>query len=369
MHWHPDKPYNHLPLLPPAHAQIETRPILKACIQARVALAELKQAGECMPNRELLIHLLPLLEARDSSDIENIVTTTDRLFQYVHQAQAADQATQDALRYHTALQQGFLQLQHRPLCSNTAVDLCSHLKGTIMDIRKVPGTNIKNQHGDILYTPPAGEPIIRDLLGNWEQYLHRQDDTDPLIKLAISHYQFEAIHPFHDGNGRTGRILNLLYLVDQGLLTLPILCLSRYILQHKDHYYRLLNHITATDRWEDWIHFILDGITQSAHWTCAKIAAIRALTTTTEQHIQTQLPHLYSPELMQLLFAHPYCRISTLVEHHIAQRQTASIYLKQLTSPEVGVLREIQIGREKLFVHGKLMAVLVEDSHHLDSDA
>ncbi|WP_334109073.1 protein adenylyltransferase Fic [Methylobacillus sp.] len=363
MPWHPAQPYNHMPLLPPAQEQIETRPILKACIQARAALAALKQAGDDMPHQTLLLHLFSMLEAKDSSAIENIHTTVDRLFQHAHDEQGADQATQDVLRYRTALQQGYLQLQQRPLCSNTAVDLCSQLKGTLMDIRKVPGTNIKNQlTGEIVYTPPAGEPIIRDLLGNWEQYLHRQDDIDPLIKLAISHYQFEAIHPFHDGNGRTGRILNLLYLVDQGLLTLPILCLSRYILQHQDHYYRLLNHVTATDHWQDWIVFILDGITQTAHWTCSKITTLRALITTTDQHIRTQLPHLYSPALVPLLFEHPCCRIGTLVEHHIAQRQTASLYLKQLASPEIGVLTERQIGREKLFVHDKLLALLTQDS-------
>lgn len=366
MNWHPETPYNQLPLLPPEQEQVETRQVLKACIKARAALAELKQAGELIPNQGLLINLLPILEAKDSSEIENIVTTTDRLFQYAQEDQAADPATKEALRYRTALYQGFIQLKQRPLCSNTAVEVCSQLKGAAMDIRKVPGTSIKNQQtGEIVYTPPTGEQVIRDLLGNWEQFLHLEDDIDPLIKLAISHYQFEAIHPFYDGNGRTGRILNVLYLLEQGLLTLPILYLSRYIVQNKADYYRLLNQVTATGAWEDWVLFILKGIAQVSHWTCAKIAAIRELTTVTANHIQTRLPIVYSHELVQLIFEQPYCRISNLVERHIAKRQTASVYLKQLASPEVGILTEVQVGREKLFVHSKLLELMTQDSNRV----
>ncbi len=366
MNWKADTPFNQLPLLPPNIEQIETRVILKACIEARAALAELKQAGELIPNQNLLINLLPILEARDSSEIENIVTTTDRLFQFAQEDKAADSATKEALRYRTALYQGFQQLQERPLCTNTAIEVCSQLKNTMMDIRKVPGTVIQNQQtAKVVYTPPIGADLIRRLLTNWEQFLHQEDDLDPLIKLAVSHYQFEAIHPFYDGNGRTGRILNVLYLLEQKLLSLPILYLSRYIVQNKETYYDLLNQVSAKGAWEAWILFILKGIEQVSRWTCAKITAIRDLMNMTSAHIQTNLPTVYSHELIQLIFEQPYCRISNVVERQIAKRQTASSYLKQLTTPALGVLLEIQSGREKLFVHPKLLHLMTADSNHI----
>ncbi|WP_028670534.1 protein adenylyltransferase Fic [Saccharospirillum impatiens] len=368
MAWRPDEPYNQLPLLPPAKASTETLGILKACIPARAALAELKQAGELIPNQTLLINLLPLLEAKDSSEIENIVTTTDKLFRYAQEAQGADPATKEALQYRTALYEGFIKLQQKPLCTNTAVDICSTLKGVDMNIRKVPGTIIGNQNtGETIYTPPCGEAVIRNLLANWENYLHNilqaEDDTDPLIKMAISHYQFEAIHPFHDGNGRTGRIVNVLYLIEQQLLTLPILYLSRYIVQHKSDYYRLLNHVTRTGDWQEWIIFILKGIEQVSSWTCKKIAAMRELITQTEQHVKHQLPKLYSFELVQTLFEQPYCRISNLVDKDIAKRQTASSYLKQLV--EIGVLQEKTAGNEKLFLNPRLLQLMTSDSNEI----
>jgi Fic family protein len=364
MTWRADQPYNALPLLPPATEQVETLGILKACISARAALAELKQAGELLPDQGLLINLLPLLEAKDSSEIENIVTTTDKLFQFAHEDSGADQATKEALRYRTALYQGFVQLTKRPLCTATAIEVCSTLNGIEMDIRKIPGTVIGNQGtGDIIYTPPAGEAVIRDLLGNWENFIHAEDDIDPLIKMAVSHYQFEAIHPFHDGNGRTGRILNILYLIERQLLTLPILYLSRYIVQHKADYYRLLNQVTSSGHWQDWILFILKGVEQTSGWTCGKIAAIRALMEHTSRYVKQQLPKIYSHELIQVIFEQPYCRINNLVERDIAQRQTASVYLKQLA--EIGVLQEMQAGKEKLFVHPKLMRLMSQDSNEI----
>jgi Fic family protein len=213
---------------------------------ARAALAELKQAGALIPNQTLLINLLPLLEAKDSSEIENIVTTTDSLFKYSQEDTGADNATKEALRYRTALYQGFVQLSSRPVCTSTVVEVYSTLKNTEMTLRKLPGIVIGNHTtGEILYTPPSGENVIKDLLKNWEIFLHNRDEIDPLIKMAISHYQFEAIHPFYDGNGRTGRILNVLYLIDQNLFTLPILYLSRFIVQNKQDYYSFLNGVTS----------------------------------------------------------------------------------------------------------------------------
>ncbi len=363
MKWQPDQPYNELPLLP-AGQNLETVPVLKACIRARAALAELKQAGELLPNQELLINMLPLLEAKDSSEIENIVTTTDKLFQYAEEDSHADPATKEALRYRTALFSGVQQLAQRPITTNMAVAVCSTIKGCDMDIRKVPGTALANDlTGNIIYTPPVGETVIRDLLANWEQYVHVEDDTDPLVKMAVTHYQFEAIHPFTDGNGRTGRILNVLYLLEKGLLTLPILYLSHYIVRNKAQYYQLLNRVTQESAWEPWILYMLEAVESTSCWTRDKIAGIRELMELTAQWIQKQAPKLYSHELIQIIFEQPYSRISNLTERNIAKRQTASIYLKQLCA--IGVLYEIQSGKEKLFVHRKLLDLMTRDSNDL----
>jgi Fic family protein len=365
MKWHPEKPYNHMPLLPPAVGgnndknatlaiELETTVVLKACIKARAAIAELKQAGELLPNQALLIHMLPILEAKASSEIENIVTTSDKLFQYADTASVADANTKEALRYRTALLQGYQQLKQRPMCTNTAIDICSQIKACEMDIRKVPGTVIANPaSNEIIYTPPVGEDLLRNLLSNWERFIHADDELDPLIKMAVAHYQFEAIHPFTDGNGRTGRILNVLYLIDQQLLSLPILYLSRYILQHKADYYRLLNRVTQHQDWQSWILFILDAVATTAQWTCEKITQVRILIETTTTKVREQLPKIYSHELIQVIFEQPYCRIQNLVERDIAKRQTASVYLKQLC--DIGILEEKTSGKEKLFVHPQLI--------------
>ncbi|MDD1632367.1 MAG: Fic family protein, partial [Methylococcaceae bacterium] len=299
MTWQPDQPYNDLPLLLSV-TEFENVAVLKACIPARAALAELKQAGELLPNQGLLINLLPLLEAQGSSEIENIVTTTDRLFQYAQEDSQADPMTKEALRYRTALRQGFEELVRKPLCTNTALEICSTIKSVQMDIRKVPGTTLSNQATrEVIYTPPAGENIIRTLLSNWEAFLHADDTIDPLIKMAIAHYQFEAIHPFTDGNGRTGRILNILYLIEQELISLPILYLSRYIVQNKHDYYRLLLGVTTDQHWEDWIIFMLKAVQTTATWTTHKIAAVRQLIEQTTEYVQNQLPLIYRYELMQ----------------------------------------------------------------------
>jgi len=363
MSWRPDQPYNALPPLPPGQ-EVESAVILKACIPARAALAELKQAGELLPNQGLLINLLPLLEAKDSSEIENIVTTTDQLFRFAQEESHADPATKEALRYRTALGRGFQELARRPLCANTAVEICSTIKGVAMDVRRVPGTTLANQAtGEVIYTPPLGESTLRDLLTNWENYLHAQDNVDPLIKMAIAHYQFEAIHPFSDGNGRTGRVLNILYLIEQGLLSLPILYLSRYIVLNKADYYRLLLGVTQRQEWQEWVLYMLKAVEYTARWTTDKIAATRQLVDITTQHIRDHLPNVYSHELIEIIFQQPYCRISNLVDSGIAKRQTASSYLQQLC--EIGVLREIKAGREKLFIHTKLVALMTSDSNHI----
>jgi len=356
-----DSPYNALPLLPPKK-EVETKAVLKKCITARAALAELKQASDLIPDARMLVNTLPLLEAQASSEIENIITTTDSLFEYASLGEnRADPATKEALRYRTALQEGVEYLQRRPLGTRLAEQLCSRIKGVEMTVRKVPGTALANEKtGRIIYTPPEGEALLREKLGNWETYLHQQEDIDVLIRMAVAHYQFEAIHPFTDGNGRTGRLLNTLYLVEQELLTLPVLYLSRYIIENKDDYYAKLLRVTTHQSWEKWVLYVLNGVEETAIWTREKIAAIRRLLEHTNQYVRLAAPEVHSRELIDIIFTQPYCRIANLVEADIAKRQTASVYLKQLT--EIGVLKEMKAGRDKLFIHPKLIGVITRSN-------
>ena len=350
-------------MLPPPADQIETIQILKRCIKARVALAELKQAAELIPNSAVLVNALPLLEARASSEIENIVTTTDKLFEYADIAEdRADAATKEALRYRTALYEGTKMVQRRMLSTDMAIQICSTIKGLELDIRAEPGTTLKNRmSGETIYTPPVGQQLLIDKLDNWAEFMHRHTEFDPLVRLAVQHYQFEAIHPFSDGNGRTGRILNSLFLVEHGLLDSPILYLSRYIIQNKAAYYHLLQNVTKNQDWAPWILFILDGVEETCTWTTDKIKSIRELMEHTGQFVQERLPKIYSWELVELLFKQPYCRIGNLVENGIAKRQTASVYLKQLC--ELGVLREVKSGRENIFVHPKYIELLTGEEN------
>ena len=356
MNWNAETPYNDLPILPPDLERIETRSVLKACISARAAIAELKTAGELIPDQGLLINILPMLEAKDSSRIENIVTTSDQLFQYADRADGADPATKEALRYRTALYDGYTHLEDYPLCTNTAVAICTKLRAVQTDIRKTPGTVLRDQNNNVVYTPPVGEDSIRELLANWERFIHGDDDLDPLVIMAIAHYQFECIHPFPDGNGRTGRILNILYLIQSELLSLPILYLSRFILERRDDYYTLLRRVTEEGDWESWILFMLEAVESTSRWTTDKISIVRALMAETTEYVREKLPKIYTHELVQALFAQPYCRIDNLVERRVAKRQTASTYLKQLV--EIGVLEEMSVGREKLYINTRLLQEL-----------
>lgn len=366
MSWQPDRPFNDLPPVPAAEV-LETRAVLKACIPARAALAALNQAAALMPNPAMLVNTLPMLEARDSSEIEDIVTTADRLFQHAGGTEAqADPATKEALRYRGALYWGAASLRERPLSTATAVEVCRQIKAVDLDVRRTPGTQLVNDRtGEVVYTPPQGEAVLRGLLADWEHFLHQADDVDPLVRMAAAHYQFEAIHPFVDGNGRTGRVLNLLFLLQAGLLDLPILYLSRAILRRKADYYRLLREVTQTGGqagWEPWLLFMLQGVEETAQWTTAKILAIRALADHTAQHVREHLPKLYSRELVDVVFEQPYCRIANLVERGIAQRQAASRYLHALA--ELGVLAPTEVGgKEKLFVHPRLLRLLGNEDH------
>jgi Fic family protein len=358
--WRSDAAYNQLPILPPA-VELESKAILKQCITARAALAELKQAAELIPNQGMLINTLPLLEARASSEIENIVTTTDRLFKYRQADDRADPMTKEALRYSYALLEGYLALAKCPLNTGTAEQVCSKIKGVEMRVRQGPGTALANeQSGEIIYIPPVGENLLRNLLTNWEKFLHDETDLDPLIRMAVGHYQFEAIHPFTDGNGRTGRVLNSLFLIQEDLLTLPILYLSRYIIKHKKDYYRLLMLVTCESAWEAWILYVLKAVEETSNWTKQKIAAIRQLLTHTTEYVREKQPKIYSRELVDLIFEMPYCRIADVIEAGLARRQAASRHLKALV--EIGVLQEMQLGREKIFIHPKLMQLLTHDN-------
>ncbi len=358
--WSPRQPHNQLPLLPPT-TNLESKTVLKTCIEARAALAELKQAAKLIPNQAVLINTLPLLEAQASSEIENVITTTDRLFQFRELDENADAPTKEALRYGRALLDAFNSLKHRPLAVRTAEQICSHIKGVDMHVRRIPGTALAHGVGRIVYTPPVGEELLRSLLANWEKFLHQQTDIDPLIRMAVAHYQFEAIHPFTDGNGRTGRVLNSLFFTSENLLTLPLLYLSRYIIRNKADYYRLLLEVTKKAAWEEWILFMIKGVEETSRWTVAKIAAICTLHEYTRDYVRKYGQKVYSRELVDVIFELPYCRIQNLTQREIAGRQTASVYLKKLVT--LGVLEERVAGREKLFVHPKLMQLLTRDGN------
>jgi Fic family protein len=290
------------------------------------------------------------------------------LFRYAQfDEQNADPATKEALRYRTALRQGVESLAARPLGTSTAIEVCSTLKGVEMDIRKIPGTTLTGRRGEVIYTPPVGEALLRDKLANWERFIHEHEDLDPLVRMAAAHYQFEAIHPFLDGNGRTGRVLNQLMLIEHKLLDSPVLYLSRYIIRNRAAYYRLLLEVTRAGAWEPWLLYMLVGVRETASWTTDKIHAIRDLIVHTAEYVRARAPKYYSRELVELIFTQPYCRIANLVESGIAQRQTASVYLKALT--EIGVLGEIKVGREKLFIHPKFIGLLTSEEHSFDAYA
>lgn len=356
------KPYNDLPLLPPKF-DVESKKILKATISASRCLAELKKIGEQIPNQNVLIRTIPRLEAQGSSEIENIFTTSDKLFQYAsNNKTTTDLATKEAEQYCAALYKGVSEVKKRPICTNTAVNICKVILNIDINIRKIPGTAIKNYVSDeIIYTPPEGEKLIREKLANLEKFINMENNIDPLIRMAIMHYQFEAIHPFSDGNGRTGRILNILFLIQENLLEIPVLFLSRYIIQNKSEYYSRIRDVSESGKWEAWILFMLKAVEETAVWTSEKIKAIKNLLAHTCDFVSRKQPNIYSRELVEMIFIQPYCRINNLVDAKIAQRQTASSYLKELAN--IDVLKEIKIGREKLFLHPKFLKLLTTDEN------
>ncbi|MEW6003488.1 MAG: Fic family protein [Nitrospirota bacterium] len=359
MKYDPLKPYNELPLLPPKE-NIETNAVLKKAVTAGRALAELKGYGGIIPNQAMLVNTIVLQEAQSSSEIENIITTTDALFKALTAKTAQiDPATKEVLRYREALSEGFHTLKKRPLLTtNLFIRIYQTIKETQASIRNVPGTQIKNMStGEIIYTPPEGEQVIREKLKNLEDYIHSGDTVDPLIKLAVIHYQFEAVHPFTDGNGRTGRILNILFLVLKDMLDFPVLYLSKYIIENKNDYYRLLRDVTKKSAWEQWILFMLEAVEQTSAHTREKIIAIRELLEKTLETAKNRLPsRVYSKELVELLFHQPYTKVQFLVNADIAERKTAAEYLKELE--KIGILRVKKMGKENIYLNVKLFNLL-----------
>jgi Fic family protein len=352
------QPYNELPDLPPA-GPLETPRVLKQCVAAHRALGRLRAAAMTLPDQSILINAIPMLEAQASSQIENIVTTADALFRADALDRTDDPPVKEALRYRTALRHGVDAISTRPISTNLMIEVCSIITGIDTHIRSTPGTTLRGgRTGEVVYTPPTGEQVLREKLAAWERFAHDDSDLDPLVRMALLHYQFEAIHPFHDGNGRTGRVLNLLLLLRDDLLDTPILYLSDYILSTRDAYYRLLRAVTAEAAWEPWVLYLLEGIRVTAISTTTRIEAIRALMVTTADRIRREAPASSSPLLLDVIFSKPYCRIGDVVDAGIAKRQRASVHLKALV--DIGVLEEHAVNRDRIFLHRQLLDVLRE---------
>ncbi|MDX4049297.1 Fic family protein [Aliarcobacter skirrowii] len=345
---------NNLPL----DIDIETKAILKKSILANKALAKLNGVAKIIPNQAILINSLILQEAKDSSEIENIITTHDELYQSSLDISNISHATKEVQSYSRALLKGFdLVKDNSLLLTRHIVDIQQELEGNVAGIRKQAGTVLKNQAtGEVIHTPPQEESTIRKLLDNLEQYINTNDGIDPLIKMAIIHYQFETIHPFYDGNGRTGRIINILYLVLNELLDLPILYLSSYIIKHKADYYRLLQEVRTKGSWEEWIIYMLEGIEQTATKQVQLINDIKELMDNTKQKLKAELPKIYSKDLLEVLFIHPYTKIDMLVDNLELHRDTASKHLKAME--KIGILNSVQIKNSKFYVNVKLFELL-----------
>ena len=345
---------NNLPL----DIDIETKAILKKSILANKALAKLNGVAKIIPNQAILINSLILQEAKDSSEIENIVTTHDELYQSSLDISNISHATKEVQNYSRALLKGFdLVKETSLLLTRHIVDIQQELEGNVAGIRKQSGTVLKNQAtGEVIHTPPQEETTIRKLLDNLEQYINTNDGIDPLIKMAIIHYQFETIHPFYDGNGRTGRIINILYLVLNELLDLPILYLSSYIIKHKADYYRLLQEVRTKGSWEEWIIYMLEGIEQTATKQVQLINDIKELMDKTKEKLKSELPKIYSKDLLEVLFIHPYTKIDMLVDNLELHRDTASKHLKAME--KIGILNSVQIKNTRFYVNVKLFELL-----------
>lgn len=360
MSFDPTRPYNNLPDLPPHSGAIETPALLRQVIEARSSLAELKGACQSLPNPELLLNAVVLQESKDSSEIENIVTTQDELFRAAASQVGAETppGTKEVLRYREAMYLGRHELSRTGvIATNTLIRIMQRLRNTEAGIRNQPGTVIARAgSGEVVYTPPEGEHLIRGKLAALERFMYEDDSLDPLIKMALAHYQFEAIHPFSDGNGRTGRILNVLYLMERGLLSHPVLYLSGYILRHRRNYYESLNAVTAHQDWDRWLRYMNQAVHRTSQTTLKLIRDINTLMDETVEAARSGMTTGYSRDLIRLIFHQPYSKIQMVVDAGIAKRVTASKYLSELE--RLGILRSIQVQRDKYFINHRLMDLL-----------
>ncbi len=358
----PSKPSNDLPSLPPS-INLETKVVFKQLTKTAVALAELKGLVQTLPNPFILLNAIILQEAEASSEIENVITTQDKLYQALtSQSQShIDPATKEVLRYREALLHGLKIVEKKGfLNTNCIIEIQSILEENSAGIRKLPGTTLTNtKTGKVIYTPPDNHASIVRLLKNLEDYMNiDDDDVSPLIKVAIQHYQFESIHPFYDGNGRTGRIINILYLILKRQLDQPILYLSKYIIENKADYYRLLQEVRTKDLWEEWILFILRGIESVSNETKLQINKINKLFLKTENLIKEKNTKIYNKELLELLYEHPYSKIEYLTKRLGITRITATKYLNNLV--DIGILEVKQVWKENLYINKELFKLLKE---------
>jgi len=359
----PTTPYNHLPSLQQLDpARFDTPAILKKLVSTHRHLAELKGLAQTMPNPHILVSSLSLQEAKDSSEIENIVTTHDELFRDALQADTnASAASKEVARYRQALGIGWQAVQASQLLTlNHIVQIQAALEHNQAGFRKVPGTALKNNAGDTIYTPPSPEHLPA-LMGDLERFINQPEDfpADPLIKMALIHYQFESIHPFYDGNGRSGRIINVLYLLKEGLLGSPILYLSRAIIRSKTDYYRLLQHVRDHDGWEQWVLYMLAAVEWSAADTLRTVQAIQHTMLETKRAIRKHYK-FYSQDLINLLFANPYSKIETLERNLNISRKTATNYLNRLTAD--GFLHKQKSWRDVYYINTALFEILTGQS-------
>ena len=342
----------------PLNQNIETIKVLKKTISANRALARLNGVAKIIPNQAILINSLVLQEAKDSSEIENIITTHDELYKASLDVSDVTNEAKEVQNYSRALLKGFdLVKDNQLLLKRYIVEIQQELEQNNAGVRRQSGTNLKNAHtGEVIFTPPQDYETIQELLDNLEKFINEPNDVDPLVNMAIIHYQFETIHPFYDGNGRTGRIVNILYLILKDLLDIPILYLSRYVIEHKSDYYRLLQEVRTKDALEEWVLYMLDGVEKTSLETIALIENISILMDRTTNEVKEKSPSIYSKDLIEILFMHPYTKIDFLVSILGITRKTASSYLKQLE--EIQILKSIKIGRNKFFVNIELFEIL-----------
>jgi len=346
---------NPLPL--PNMKSLETREVWAALTEAHRHLAELKGLCESLPNRDILLDTLSIQEAKDSSEIENIITTHDELYAYQEES-GARAAAKEVRHYVSALRAGYQAVRDSGLIRlETLLAVQSELERNRAGLRKLPGTVLKNEAtGQVIYEPPQDAAEVEALMSNLINFIHADDGLDPLLRMAITHHQFESIHPFYDGNGRTGRILNLLILQREGLLDLPVLYLSRYITTTKPDYYRLLQTVRDEERWAEWCLYLLRGVAITSLSAITLVKAFRDLMQTTKHDLRQLLPKLYSQDLLNNLFRFPYTKIEFIERDLGVSRPTASKYLEQLTS--AGLVRKQKIGRTNFFINEPLYTLL-----------